>query len=77
MLASIIGFYDVQAARSRFERFLPWSVLARYYAAAFMVLIVVLRMIGPSLLLFAAIDAAGATWTWSALRLIRRTAPIT
>lgn len=77
MLASIIRFYYVQVAGSGLDRFLPWSVVARYDASAFMVLLVVLRMIGPSLLLFAAIDAAGATWTWSVLRSARRTAPIT
>jgi hypothetical protein len=68
MLASIIGFYYVQVARAGLDRFIPWTVAGRYYAAAFMVLIVALGKIGPGMLLFAAIDAAAATWTWLALR---------
>jgi hypothetical protein len=68
MLASIIGFYYIQAARTGLDRFLIWTVPGRYYAAAFMVLLVALGMVGPSLLLFAAIDAVAATWTWFAIR---------
>ena len=68
MLASIIGFYYVQVARAGLDRFIPWTVAGRYYAAAFMVLSVALGMLGPGLLFFAAIDAAAATWTWLALR---------
>ena len=71
MLASIIGAYYVLAVRAGLDRFIPWTVALRYYAAAFMALIVVLGKIGPALLLFAAIDIAGATWTWFALRSTR------
>ncbi|MEB3325029.1 MAG: hypothetical protein VKM17_06785 [Cyanobacteriota bacterium] len=69
MLASIVGFYYIQAARAGLDKFIHWTVPGRFYAAAFMVLLVALRMVGPSLLLFAAIDLAGATWAWLALRL--------
>jgi hypothetical protein len=68
MLASIIGGYYILAVRAEMDRFIPWTVAMRYYAAAFMVLIVVLGKLGPSILLFAAIDASAATWTWFALR---------
>ncbi len=68
MLASIIGFYYVMVARSGLDQFLPWTVIGRLYAAAFMVLLVLLGMVGPSLVLFAAVDAAGAAWTWFAMR---------
>ena len=68
MLASIIGFYYIQVARTGLDRFISWTVPGRFYAAAFMVLLVVLKMAGPGLLLFAAIDAGAATWTWFALR---------
>lgn len=68
MLASIIGVYYIQVARTGLDSFIPWTVPGRFYAAAFMVLLVVLKMVGPSLLLFAAIDAAGAAWTWFSLR---------
>ena len=68
MLASIIGAYYLLAARAGIESFYLWTVPARYYAAAFMLLMVVLGKIESVLLLFAAIDAASATWTWIALR---------
>jgi hypothetical protein len=68
MLASIIGFYYIQVARTGLDPFISWTVPGRYYAAAFMVLLVVLKMVGPGLLLFAVIDAGAATWTWFALR---------
>ena len=68
MLASIIGFYYVQVARVGLDRFIPWTVAGRYYAAALMVLFVVLGKVGPGMVLFAAVDAAAATWTWLALR---------
>lgn len=68
MLASIIGFYYVQVSRVGLDRFIPWTVAGRSYAAALMVLFVVLGKVGLGMLLFAAVDAAAATWTWLALR---------
>ena len=68
MLASIIGFYYVQVARVGLDRFIPWTVAGRYYAAGLMVLFVVLGKVGLGMLLFAAVDAAAASWTWFALR---------
>ena len=68
MLASIIGAYYLLAAKAGIDQFYLWTVPARYYAATFMLLMVVSGKIGPVLLLFAAIDAASATWTWIALR---------
>lgn len=71
MLASIIGCYYILAARARLDRFIPWTVAMRYYAAAFMVLLVLLGKVGQALLLFAAIDAGAATWTWFAVRSVK------
>ena len=67
MLSFIIGVYYLLAARAEMESFYFWTVPARYFAAAFMLLMVVLGKIGSVLLLFAAIDAATATWTWIAV----------
>ncbi|NLI83442.1 MAG: hypothetical protein GX443_17415 [Deltaproteobacteria bacterium] len=36
MLASIMGVYYILFARSQLDRFIPSTVSARYYAAAFM-----------------------------------------
>ena len=71
MLASIIGFYYVQVVRVGLDRFIPWTVAGRYYAAGLMVLFVVLGKVGLGMLLFAAVDTAAATWTWLALRSVR------
>ncbi|MFM7264172.1 MAG: hypothetical protein ACKOZW_00945 [Cyanobium sp.] len=68
VLASIVGFYYLQVARSGLDPFIPWTVPARLCAAAFMLLLVVLKMVKPSLCSFAAIDITGAMWTWLALR---------
>lgn len=68
MLASILGVYYILVARSHLDRFIPWTIPTRYFAASFMVLMVVLGKIGPGLLLLAAIDAGAATWTWLAVR---------
>ena len=67
MLASIIGFYYVQVARVGLDQFIPWTVAGRYYAAGLMVLFVAFGKIGLGMLLFAAVDAAAATWTLFAL----------
>lgn len=68
LLASIVGVYYILVVRAQLDRFIPWTVFMRLYAAAFMTLLVALGKIGPALLLFAAIDAGAATWTWLALR---------
>lgn len=68
MLASIIGAYCILAVRAGLDRFIPWSVPVRFHATAFMEAIVALGKTAPSLLLFAAIDAAAATWTLLAPR---------
>jgi hypothetical protein len=68
MLASIIGAYYVFAARAGLDQFLPWTVIMRFYASAFMLLMFVLGKLGAPILLFAAIDTAGAVWTWLAVR---------
>lgn len=68
MLLSVIGVYYIMVVHAKLDRFIPWTVPARFYTAAFMVVLVGLGKAGPALLLFAAIDAAAATWTWFALR---------
>ena len=75
MLASMIGAYYLLAVRARLEVFFQWTVPGRYYAAGFMALMFVLSKVGPAIVLFAAIDAAAATWTWMALRSNTRPSP--
>lgn len=68
MLAFVLGFYYIQVARAGLEEFIPWTIQSRIFAATFMLVLVMLKMTGPGLLLFAAIDAAAAAWTWVTLR---------
>ena len=68
LLAALLGFYYVMAARALLEPFFRWTVGARCAAAAFMVLMVMLGKAGPALLLFAATDLAAAGWTFMSLR---------
>lgn len=68
MLASILGIYYVLAARAKLDRFIPWTVGVRVYAAAFMVVMVLLGKIGAPVLLFALVDSLAAAWTFAALR---------
>jgi hypothetical protein len=75
MLASMIGAYDLLAVRARLEVFFQWTVPGRYYAAGFMALMFVLGKVGPAIVLFAALEAAAATWTWMALRSNTRPSP--
>jgi hypothetical protein len=75
MLASMIGAYDLLAVRARLEVFFQWTVPGRYYAAGFMALMFVLSKVGPAIVLFAALEAVAATWTWMALRSNTRPSP--
>ena len=68
MLASIIGAYYIIAVRTKLQPMFIWTVWMRYYAATFMVAMLLFGKIGTAVLLFAAIDAAGATWTLMMLK---------
>ena len=68
MLASCLGAYYILAQRANLDRFYFWTVPARYYAASFMVVMLLLGKMAPGVLLFAAIDFSAATWTWLAIR---------
>ena len=72
MLASILGVYYILVARAELDRFYVWTVPTRFYAATFMIIIVLLGLMGPGLILIAAIDIIAATWTWLAVRSVRR-----
>jgi len=68
LLASIIGVYYLVAARATLRPMFIWTVWLRYYAAAFMIALLLFGKVGSPILLFAAIDAAGATWTLMSLK---------
>lgn len=68
MLASIIGVYYLVAASAGIRDIIKWSIPIRFYAAFFMGFLFVSGTLSTGILLFAAIDALGAAWTWVALR---------
>ena len=68
VLVIAVGYYYIRAAISELTPLFSWSVHARVFAAVCMVAFVVLRLVGPMLLLFAAIDFLAALWTALALR---------
>lgn len=68
MLSSIIGAYYLVAATTGAKELIRWSIPLRIYAASFMVFLFISGTLPVGILLFAATDLAGATWTWAALK---------
>lgn len=68
VLALILAYYYVQAARKEMMDFFLWTVQARAVVIVFFVAFVFLGWVKPILILFGAIDLAGAIWTALALR---------
>lgn len=68
LLAIIIGVYYVVAARYEFKEFFIWTVWMRFFAAAFMILMIITGITELPVLLFASIEIAGATWTLFAIK---------
>jgi hypothetical protein len=71
MLVFLLGFYYVQAARKNLAAFFPWTIPARASVIVFLTVFVLLGFLAPVLILFGAVDLAGAVWTWLALRASR------
>lgn len=68
MLVIFLGIYDIVAARGEHRLLIVWSIPVRFSVIVFFAVFVVAGLAPPILLLFGAIDAAGATWTWSTLK---------
>ena len=68
MMLLLIGWMDVRAARAELTEFFRISVEARLAVPVFFATFVALGIASPFLLLFAAIDVAGAAWTAHGLR---------
>jgi hypothetical protein len=64
----IVGYYYIQAARHRLTIFYRWTLHCRSFFPVFVVVLVAAGLVEPMLLLFGAIDLAGAIWTALALR---------
>ena len=63
LLAFIIGVFDFSVAKYEVQKLYILTVLLRYFAALFMIILWMIGEVGVMIMLFAFIDAAGATWT--------------
>lgn len=68
MLVIFLGIYDIVAAKGELKLLIVCSIPVRFSVNVFFTLFVITGLAPPILLLFGAIDFAGALWTWSALR---------
>lgn len=68
MLVIFLGIYDIVAAKAEHTLLIKWSIPVRFSVIVFFAVFVVAGLAPPVLLLFGAIDSAGAIWTWSALK---------
>ncbi len=78
MVLGIIGFFYIAAARQQIVAFFPLTVWGRAIAVSGLLLFVALGQLPTAILMNAAIDAAGALWTWARLRApaVRRAAAV-
>jgi hypothetical protein len=68
LVAGEVGFYILFAARKNLVAFFPATVYGRAGAAVVFVALVASKLAPAQLLLFAAVDAVTATWTYLAMR---------
>lgn len=68
MLVLFLSVYYIVMARAEMRLFMIWSARLRFTVICFFGAFVLARLAPPVLLLFGAVDLAGAIWTWSALR---------
>jgi len=68
LLMLIVGYLDFMASRNELRLFFRWTVTARLSVVVFLIAFVLLDFAPPILILFGAIDAAGAIWTAVCLR---------
>ena len=68
LLAFIIGFFDFYIGKHALHKLYQLTIIVRYVATVFMISLWLKGEVEVAILLFAAIDAAGATWTMLTLR---------
>lgn len=68
LLAALIGVYYQVAATADLKVIYRTSIPARIVAACFMAYLFASGALTVGILIFAALDLAGAIWTWAALR---------
>lgn len=68
LLTVILGLYQIACARQEVVQFFRITVPGRGVLALGLIAFAVFDLAGPSLVLFALLEALGAAWTWWALR---------
>lgn len=68
VLALLLAFYYIQAARTETKAFMQWTVFGRIFVFVAFVAFVLAGMVGPVMILLGSVDLLGALWTGSALR---------
>jgi len=68
LLAFIIGFFDFYIGKHALHKLYHLTIILRYVATVFMLSLWLKGEVEVAILLFAGIDAAGATWTMLTLR---------
>lgn len=68
MLIFLLAYYYIQAARKELTDFFRWTVHARTAVFFFLAAFVLLKLVGPILILLGIVDLLGAIWTSMALR---------
>ena len=63
-----LGFYYIAAARAEAVAFFRWTIWGRPFVLAAFIGLVLAGVAPPILILFGAVDGAGAVWTALALR---------
>lgn len=72
VLAFALGVYYYQIAKHQIVALYSWSAWLRYFAAGAMVVMWIVGEVEWMILLFAAVDSLGATWTWWTLGFRRK-----
>jgi hypothetical protein len=68
VLALLLAFYYIQAARAELRIFIQWTVYARAAVIVFFTAFVLAGWVSPVLILFGVVDLLAALWTGWALR---------
>lgn len=68
VLALVLAFYYISAARADLKTFAQWTVPARIGVFVAFAGFVIAGLVGPVMVALGAVDLLGALWTWWSLK---------
>ena len=68
VLALVLAYYYISAARADLKTFAQWTVTARIGVFIAFTVFVLMKFVGPVMILLGSVDLLGALWTGWALR---------